>query len=506
MPCMDKSALSAAAANTRPAERGEIGRRRDTLVLPITMTLCVILATVTALGPLSRLFSQISIDYGEGWNAYWVAAAMGFGPLYAKTHVLVANNYPPLSFYVTGLLGQFVGDYIVAGRIVALLSMVTVALLIARIVAKMGAPLRWALAAAIVFLVYNLIYFSQFVAVDNPQWLGQAIMLTGLLPLLDDRQERLRWQGVVLSAAVMVAGGLVKHNQIALPIAVTIWLMLRDRRALAIWCGAGAVFVAMACLALMAAYGPAVFVELVGFKRTMDLENFRQGLGKIGCLAPLAGIAIVSAHWRRADKRWLLLALYAAFGLVLGNLQRLGAGVYVNAHFDALIGLVTVAFAFLGMAAAGRLERAPSKWSRSVLLLVLLIPLAIVAPNHVRRSISEMRHLPPREAAWSRVIADVRATPGPVLCEVPAICYWAGKPFLLDFFAYGQKLRTGTNPAPLERLVEREEIPMLVLDQSYDRQAGQGRLPAPLPAMMRAHYKVVRDLPEEIAEMVPRGR
>jgi len=40
---------------------------------------------------------------------------------------LITNNYPPLSFYVVGVVGLMSGDNIFAGRLIALISMLVVA-------------------------------------------------------------------------------------------------------------------------------------------------------------------------------------------------------------------------------------------------------------------------------------------------------------------------------------------------------------------------------------------
>lgn len=501
-----RSAASSLLSN--PFRRGAEGpppQNEVPLLFPGLLVLCVALIVLTSLAPLARLFSHVSIDYGEGWNAYWSAAAMERAPLYSTAHVFASDNYPPLSFYVNGLLGTVIGDYIIAGRIVALASMLAVAVLIGCIVRILGGPKRWAFASAIVFILYNFLYFGQFVAVNNPQWLGQAIALAGVLPLLREQGNALRWRTVFLAAGAMILGGLVKHNQFALPLAVSVWLVIRDRSAFAKWCFAGSALAALACAALYLIYGPAIYAELISFKRTVDIVNFRAGLSKIGCLVPLACVGAISLRWRRADDRWMLLALYAAFGLVLGALQRLGSGVYINAHYDALIGLVILSGAFLGSAASGRIGVLQDRWARMALLLAILFPLFLVAPRHVVRSISDARDVPAQEAIWSRMIADVARAPDPALCEVLAVCYWAGKPLELDFFAYGQKLRTGTRPAALEHIIATRSARILILDRGFRRQTGYARLPAPFPALFQAHYRVVRTAPGEIDELVPRG-
>ncbi len=489
-----------------PGDAGWLTANEIPLLFPGIVGFCIALIAVLSVYPLANLFSHVSNDFGEGWNAYWTSNVQAGRPLYSASRVFTANNYPPLSFYINALLGSWIGDDIVAGRIVALVSLVGVAGLIARIVGVVGAPPRWALLSAAIFLVYNVVYLRQMVAVDNPQWLGELIGLTSILPLIGRSPANLRSGNVVAAAALMVVAGLVKHNQFALPLATGAWLLMGNRRAFAIWCLSGAAFVAIACLALFEAYGSATFVEILQYKRTISPFTFETGLVKIGAFGALIAVAALSLRWQARDARASLLLLYAASGVVFGILQRLGSGVYINAYDDALIALVAVCGTFLGVAAAGGHERPLGAWGRTGLLVVLLMPILIVTPKHVRQAIADTRDLPHQRAAWAAMIADVRQAPDPVYCEFLSVCYWAGKPLEIDFFAYGQKLRTGTSPAPLAALITARKAAVMVVDEADDVPPSEKRLPPPLPALIDANYRVTRTAANGAATLHRIGR
>ncbi len=70
----------------------------------------------------------VPLDPNEGWNAYHTAAVLGGSPLYPDPSGYLVNNYPPLSFYVVAALGRLLGDTIVAGRILSLLSLAAIAI------------------------------------------------------------------------------------------------------------------------------------------------------------------------------------------------------------------------------------------------------------------------------------------------------------------------------------------------------------------------------------------
>ena len=71
-----------------------------------------------------RAFLNVEIENNEGWNAYFADAAMGKMPLYPSADQLITNNYPPLSFYIVGLAGRFIGDPVLAGRLLSLVAVV----------------------------------------------------------------------------------------------------------------------------------------------------------------------------------------------------------------------------------------------------------------------------------------------------------------------------------------------------------------------------------------------
>ena len=64
----------------------------------------------------------------------WIAG----GPLYPPRGSWIVNNYPPLWFMLEGGLGAWLGDPILAGRIVALAAFALAALLIAAAVRALG--------------------------------------------------------------------------------------------------------------------------------------------------------------------------------------------------------------------------------------------------------------------------------------------------------------------------------------------------------------------------------
>ena len=76
--------------------------------------------------PVWRSQFLIEIWFTESWNAYFQDAAARWQPIYPSSSSLVANNYPPLSFYCVGWLGHLFGDNLFVGRALSLAALIAV--------------------------------------------------------------------------------------------------------------------------------------------------------------------------------------------------------------------------------------------------------------------------------------------------------------------------------------------------------------------------------------------
>ena len=88
--------------------------------------------------PIIELFFFVPKDYNEGWNAFHATHAFGEESLYPEITELYENMYPPVSFYIVGGLGSLIGDNIIAGRLVSIVSLLLVGMNIVAIVRLLG--------------------------------------------------------------------------------------------------------------------------------------------------------------------------------------------------------------------------------------------------------------------------------------------------------------------------------------------------------------------------------
>ncbi|MEG3089448.1 hypothetical protein [Sphingomonas sp. PB4P5] len=427
-----------------PDHAGMIGAtdRRDTRLL----LLGVLLIVALILGRLWWLPAPAPLSVNEGWNAGHVVRTFGAAALYPDPESLIANNYPPLSFLLVGWLAALTGDAIIAGRLLAVLAQLASGLAVLAIVGRLAPGRRWQIAGLLLFGAYSVTLLRTYVAINDPQWLGDAAMVWGvffLVPRRSGQPPSLR--SIAIAAALMVAGELIKHNLVAFPIAVTLWLALFERRALLAWIAFGAVFAAIACAGVYTIWGAMAFIDVLAPARSYSLVRMlaKGGPLLLAMLPVVIACRPLLAHWR-ADRRLALPIVLLAVAIPLGIVQRAGSGVDVNAFFETVIALA------IAVPVATALRPRPSlAWiGISVVPALCLVPLAATANLRELRD----RDMAVRNAA--PMIAAIRSAAGPVACDDQAYCYWAGRESGIDFFSVKQRLLHGKAAALAPALAE----------------------------------------------------
>jgi hypothetical protein len=454
-----------------------------------------VLILVLALGRVLTIPARIPLSYNEGWNGYLAVRAVfaAGGPLYPPPGGLITNNYPPLSFYVVGLLGRFVfGDMIIAGRVVALLSLFGSAALLGLCVVRLGSGKRTACMVAMLLLLFACTFYRDYVAMDDPQWLAHAVMLGGLATLLRSRSaKRLPASDVIAAALLMLAGGFVKHNLIGLPITVTIWLACFNRDACLVWVITGAAGLCLGAGLAYTCYGPDFFVDVLHAPRILRFARLPQVFPTLIPLIPMGVVAFAPLRRPRLDPAIAFAALFVVIAAVTGLTQRLGEGVNYNAYFETMIATCLA----LGVA----LSRVPDSRRLGALLMVLIavLPVLVTLPGHARTAWGEIADRHARQTQWRPIIGQISSTHGSALCETLALCYWAEKPFTVDMFNLNQAILTGRIATPdlrhfaiveyqLQSSIHTDAIRQLGSDPLMDQFVGQcsGLIRAPHGLML----------------------
>lgn len=427
--------------------------------------LVALLAAVCAAGLVriaATIFLHVPLDPNEGWNAYHSLAAMSGGALYPPPDSFMFNNYPPLSFWIVGAFGQAIGDNIFAGRILSLAATLCIAGSVFVTLRFMDVG-RWRALFAALLLVAGLLDFTDYVGMDDPQLLGQAVAMGGLVLLV----RRPRTPAVIAIASMLMTAALfVKHNLVALPAATVLWLALHDRHAAMRFAISGIAF-ALAGLALFhMVYGVSLIGQL-NSARLWSGEVFAANLANflIWSNVSLFGLAIL-AFFGKGDRHIALCAIYAAMSGAVGVPFAGGAGVDMNIWFDAAIALA-LGGGLLLQKLSGR------SWLGTAVAFAYAIPLlAGLWLNWNGDWLTGDFWLYPLAEETASAEADIaflKGHDGPALCEMLSLCYWAGKREEVDVFNLGQAFATGRqSDAALVRLIDARRFRTLEFDSLDD--------------------------------------
>jgi hypothetical protein len=411
---------------------------------------------------------HVPLDPDEGWNAYLARAAVSGAPLYP--HGLMVNNYPPLSFYIVGMLGRITGDPIVAGRLLSLIAFSASTGTIIAILREMGAGVLAALFGAL-FFATGLLAASDYVAMNDPQLLGHALQLAGLFLLLPGRRA-------TTSAALLMAAGLfVKHDLIVLPLAASLWLVLEDPKAALRFAGVGLAAGIAGLITAKLLIGVNL-IEAVSSPRQWKAVNFAAGAEGFLIWAGAALLTAAGLAWRRwRDPHVRLVTLYAAIALVTGGVFAFGDGVDANIFFDAAIAL--------GLGAGVALREVPRRWL-GPLALFAAAPLVLYMFRNITDAGFHYTAAFAREAPLD--IAFLRVHAGPALCEDLTLCFWADKDMPVDVFNLSEAIATGVrSDRDLAHLLATQYFSSIALSRLTPFALGPH-----LKSVLLAHYRAVR--------------
>jgi hypothetical protein len=466
----------------------ETVRRADSLVVAALFVLFLL----SLIEPLALLQARIPRGYNEGWYAYHAQAAVSGGTLYPRPDALITNNYPPLSFYLVGGLGLLLGDDIVAGRVVGILSWLIVAGDVFLILRVLGGSMIAAVFAAVLWLgLAGVMPFAGYGNYD-PTSLGLAFVTTGLAVFVGSRDGRFSALGLVISAALMTAGLFVKHNLVALPIAALLWCIAYDRKAMRTWLIAGSALGLSAIALSYALSGPAFFEDVFLDARSLSLWRLTKGFATyVTPLLPLV-IGAIGLHVLDGGNRYVqLILLYAVLSTGFAMFFLLGVGVGGNMVYELMAALciaagllvdrLRAALAPLGLASPNR-----TAWA----MLALALPIAAFFPTAMLQMLGSLIDRHEKIAKAEAEVALLATTPGPAACQTLSFCYWAGKRFELDFFNTRQKIANGrfTDAGLLAKVADKYYGAVEISDGAPPDQ----RLPDRVAASLRANYKVAR--------------
>ena len=382
-------------------------------------------------------------NYSEGWNAFHADRVAVGAPLYTG-NPLTPVNYPFVSFYLIAWLSPWLGGVLMAGRLLNLASLGITALGVGCMVRRLGGERSDAAMAALAALGFCALQAPQWIAVDDPQALGQAFMILALACHVGGMPTRRR----LLATALLVAfGAFTKHNLLGVPIAVTLDIGINHRRWLVSWC----LFLAATLLLFIAAgyvIGGGHFLAELLTPREWHWTNLIRHTRKfLICfeLPVLAAVILLSARLPQAQG--VLLRGYGMGSSASSVAFAGGDGVSYNIFLDTTV--------FLAISVGVGLSRWRSLLAgpKSRRVTYMLLPVFLLSPLLVRSPVplSRLSELGSYGRPFAAEAADFAAArrllaerPGAAICESLLLCWSAGKSLVLDPFNSYQQFRTGS--------------------------------------------------------------
>jgi len=434
-------------------------RQTSSPMVVASLAALTILAALYFAWPVWRAFLPLEIDVNEPWNAYHADDACAGRTLYPDPDGLVANNYPPLSFYIVGAIASATFDAVYVGRMLSLMATAATALAVGCCIRQFGGSRTSALLAAIWFLATMARFFDTYVGMNDPNLLALAIMVWALVWLVRSRRN----SGAVIAAIlVMVVAGFIKHNLFAIPVTALCWLAMNDRRLALRAALVGGVAAALGLALCSAVYGEAFFRQLL-MPREYSLAQALAGLGRLQWIAPALAIFAVWAWHERKGEAVRFATIFVAVAFVFHFMQKFGAGVHDNAQFElAVAAAIGLGLAFDRIIAIPAVRRWGIDRGRFAIILILIARLlasSCASPYLLVASPGFRANLRQQVAVMNAETERIAAIPAPVACSVMSVCRRAGKPFVFDAFAVDQRVKTGNlSKEELDRLIHAQGI------------------------------------------------
>lgn len=437
----------------------------------VPLALMALLAAALLVYPVRRAFANLEVSYNEGWNVYNAVAADHHVPLYGQKYAWTTVNYPVLSFYVIAWLHRIGLTYLIAGRMLSLLSLFVSCLLVGMVVWKLTRDYRSALFSAFFCSAVFCIAANEYIGADDPQMFAQVFFLCGLLVYISGPPHFSR---LALTALLFVLGGNIKHNLVEFPLAVLIDLAFVGRKRVLQYLSISTVLVGASIYFNTLVGGP-FFQSALLSPRTYSLQKvivqfFCNGFPPV----PLAILA--AAVWSRAklkdprlnDQRLRVLAIFFWTSLFLGSAFGGGVGVWVNTYFDLNLSISMIVGLILHQIWRGQIAKRHA-WlavGAPVALLLSFVPACLARPPLFPRAISSLAE---KQNQFESEVSFLRAHPGPAFCVSLLRCYEADKPYEYDPFGSTNLIKHGKLAAAiLVDRVNRGELAAVQLCCSID--------------------------------------
>jgi hypothetical protein len=431
----------------------------------------ILFSVSTAIYPSVRGFhSGYQVNYNEGWNVYNAERVAKSLPLYYPKYNWTVVNYPPLSFYVVAYLSHFTHSYLLSGRLLSLISLVTSCLVVGLIIAKLTGEPTSGLLGGLFCLALFCAESSDYVAMDDPQMLAQLIFLTGFWLYLSRPRTPLYISATVFLFAL---GGCIKHNLFDFPLAVFLDLCFVSHRKALQFVLFAATFVGISVVVNTYVGGP-FFVSQILTPRAYSLVRVIRAVlvvyGPIQ-LPFMAALLWAIRMWTVKTERVISLFFFASLCVGVGLSG--GAGSSSNYFFSNFVAISIICGVLFHRAMRSSLSTVFREWRWGIPIVLfssLLYPWYLSGGMRLKQQLAGISE---QHKRFEAEVAFLRAQEGPAICESLLRCYDAGKPYVYDPFNSTSLVKSGK--------LDSKEIVLMIAAHRF----GAIQLKGPLESLSR---------------------
>lgn len=443
--------------------------QNSTLAIKFLVSIFAVITFSFILGLFFRSTLRFSPTYNEGWNAGLMGLWVSGEPLYHPPSAWIVNNYPPLSFVLVRVVMTLVPDAVFAGRLVSAAAFVAASSFIALILQALSRDAVASILGGLVFAAFMAINGQFYVATDDPQMLSIAISLAGLF-IYTLRPNNSLYQ--ILSSSVFVLSLFVKHNNIAMPLTLALWLLIFDRRAFLRFSATGLLLSAGLFYLFAGLFGPNFTSGLLAPRHYALARAFRWTMPNLTPILPLMVFAVMPAFLLKPGRFAILFALYVGMAAAIGALELGGDGTGINALFEIVIAASLGSGLLVARLADTQREFGKLRiWAIAGIIACTLLTPGLVDRKDILTGLPWFVEMHNRERRTLDIVNIIQRSNGPALCATNIFCYWAGKPFAFDAFNFDQSVRAGRiAPEALAESIASGKYSVIELEENGEAQ------------------------------------
>ena len=394
----------------------------------ISTIFLLIVVVILFAAPVTRMFYRVSITYNEGWTVYHSDTASKGKQIY-DNDPFTPVVYPPLFFYLEGLCGKlFGGNFLMIGRILSLLGLITTGIFAALIVRIFSSNGFGAMFAAIFFCATVAAIAPQYVAMNDAQLTAQVLSAAGLLAYF----KAMRSNSSLWPAALLITGALfTKHNLIAVPAAISLDLLFRSRRDFLKWILLISIFIIVFAILMFVVAGPGFFDQVLA-GRYISIQKMLTQTRQFATFSLIPLVA--SIIWCIKNPQHRVLILWLLFSIVIGIITASGFGTAMNMFFDTFLCMAVI---------LGILISSLKPLPQALLPLVLFLSIEVAAVSELQTLLNKNLRFAKQQSEYLSDVQFLKDQSGSVVCGNPLLCFDAGKALEFDPFNVSQRIIIG---------------------------------------------------------------